>query len=494
MQQPGISTNGVNLMDLIVAFPIILPAVFALGVLLFGRQNQTVRHLLSITSPVLTAALILYINFSGIYSHINIAVAPGLAFSLKPEPFGLLFATLSSVLWIFATVYSIGYMAHEHDKNRFFSFFTLCLAVVMGIALSANLFTFYLFYEFLTVCTYPLVIHEQSREAIAAGRKYLVYSFGGAALVLAAIMITYGITGTLEFKAGGLIEPQIADRFPLLPLFFAFFAGFGVKAAVMPLHAWLPAAMVAPTPVSSLLHAVAVVKSGIFAIVRLIYFIFGPTLCNKLGVGSFVPWISVITIIFASLVALRQDNLMRRLAYSTISQLGYIIFGISLLTSYGFQGGLVHIINHAVLKITLFFCAGYILINAKIADISEMRGIGYRIPVVMVCFSIATLGMVGIPLTNGFISKWFLAMGALEGGRPLFVGALLLSSFLNAAYFMPIVITAFFPGKVKNYQLIEKNLYMLIPIAVLAAVSLLFGILPQIPFGLVNPVYTIFYN
>ncbi len=367
-------------------------------------------------------------------------------FALRADPLGMLFATLASLLWVFTAFYAAGYMRGlgEHSQTRFFAAFAASLSTAVGIAFAENLVTLFLFYELLSVATYPLVAHDETREARAAGRKYLAYTFfGGGVLVLAGTALVFVLTDTTTFgeTAAGLAaaDPTLARAaFALLG------AGFGVKAAIMPTHSWLPDAMVAPTPVSGLLHAVAVVKSGVFGIARLVLEVFGPDLVSDLGVGVILAAVAAFTLTVASVIALRQDRLKRRLAYSTVSQLSYIVLGLGVLGPTATTGALLHIPAHAFMKLTLFFCAGIIHVETHTDYISEMDGIGKRMPLTMAAFAVASAGMAGIPLVAGFVSKWFLLTGSVEAGQSVFAVVLLVSGVLNIAYFWPIVYGAFF--------------------------------------------------
>ncbi|NLA05934.1 MAG: monovalent cation/H+ antiporter subunit D family protein, partial [Firmicutes bacterium] len=313
--------------------------------------------------------------------------------------------------------------------------------------------------------------------AQSAGVRYIIYSFTGAAFVLAALVMTYSLTGTLDFTAGGIVQPAAGQAGQWQLIFICFIIGFGVKAAIMPPHGWLPAAMVAPTPVSALLHAVAVVKSGVFSVLRVMYSVYGSEALSILNLSLFIIVLVSITILAASIIALKQDVLKRRLAYSTISQLSYIILGAGLLTTLGLSGGLLHLLNHALLKITLFFCAGAIITVTGKEKISELAGVGKRMPLTMLAFTVCSVGMIGLPPTNGLISKLFLMAGSMEVGQPAVIVVLITSALLNAAYFVPIIVIAFF--KKGNFQRVrgaEAPLSMLGPIVLLALLCLVVGI------------------
>ena len=407
----------------------------------------------------------------------------GFPLQLRVDALGMLFALVSSFLWIVTSVYSIGYMRglREHDQTRYYSFFALSLSATVGVAFSANLLTLYLFYEMLTLSTYPLVTHHQDQEARSAGRKYLLFILGSSiAMVLPAMLFIASHTGTLEFSAGGIFEGNITPQATaVLVLLFVF--GFA-KAAVMPFHAWLPAAMVAPTPVSALLHAVAVVKVGVFSVVRMITGIFGTEWLETLELSTLICGIAAVTVIVSSLIALSQDGLKRRLAFSTIGQLSYIVLGVALLSGNGMVGGLLHIAMHAFGKITLFFCAGAIYVATGVTKISQMVGIGRRLPLTMTAFFIGALSVIGLPPCGGFISKWHLVLGTVEAEQHLMLAVLLVSSLLNAAYFLPIVYRAFFCSPAESMfsgPLAEAPTWCLIPPLLTAILSLALFFYPQ---------------
>ncbi|EMA01072.1 multisubunit sodium/proton antiporter, MrpD subunit [Haloarcula vallismortis] len=373
--------------------------------------------------------------------------ATGIELAFNVDPLGLLFGLLASLLWIVTSFYSIGYMRglDEHAQTRYFASFAASLASAIGVAFASNLLTLFVCYELLTVSTYPLVTHDETDEARAAGRKYLAYTFGGGVAVLGGTVLVFVLAGTTAFTPGGLEGLATADPTLARAAFALLAAGFGVKAALMPVHSWLPDAMVAPTPVSGLLHAVAVVKSGVFGIARVVLDVYGTGTMEQLGVGLPLAAIAAFTLLTASIIALRQDNLKRRLAYSTISQLSYIVLGLGLLHGQALTGGLLHIPAHAFMKLTLFFCAGAIHVETHTDDISDMAGIGRRMPLTMAAFAVAAAGMAGIPLVAGFVSKWYLVIGALSlDGGLVFAAALLVSGVLNIAYFWPIVYQAYF--------------------------------------------------
>ncbi|EMA68956.1 monovalent cation/H+ antiporter subunit D [Halorubrum aidingense JCM 13560] len=386
----------------------------------------------------------------------------GIEFVLRADALGMLFAFLASGLWIVTSFYSIGYMRgnDEINQTRYFAAFAVSLSATMGIAFAGNLVTIFVFYEILSIATYPLVAHDETPKARSAGRKYLAYTmFGGGVLVLAGTALVYLIAGNVDFTAGGIQELANADPGLAMLAFFLLAIGFGVKAGIMPLHQWLPEAMVAPTPVSGLLHAVAVVKSGAFGVSRVVLDVFGPELVFDLSLpfgfsaGLVLSTIGAVTLTAASIIAMRKDHLKQRLAYSTVSQLSYIILGLGLFGWYGLVGALLHIPAHAFMKLTLFFCAGNLHVSTHTDYISEMAGIGKRMPLTMGAFTVAALGMAGIPLLAGFVSKYYMLIGGVQMGAELtpvayyLVGALLLSGVLNIAYFWPVIYTAFFEAE-----------------------------------------------
>ncbi|MEH0023029.1 MAG: monovalent cation/H+ antiporter subunit D family protein [Desulfobacter sp.] len=410
-------------------------------------------------------------------------IAPGADIAFRVDALGMLFALVASSLYIVTSMYSIGYMRglNEHGQTRFVSFFALAISATIGAAFSANLLTLYLFYEILSLATYPLVAHHQDAKSRISGRRYLTFILGTSiGLVLPAMIWCYHATGTLEFSAAGIFTDQLSKpSATVLLLMFVF--GFA-KAGIMPFHSWLPAAMVAPTPVSALLHAVAVVKVGVFSIARVITGIFGIEFLASFDLGAIVAGIASVTILVSSGIALSQDEFKRRLAYSTIGQLSYIVLGAALLSPKGVTGGLLHIAMHAFGKITLFFCAGAIFVATGKKYLSQMVGIGYRMPVTMTAFFIGALSIIGLPPTGGFISKWHLVLGTLEGDQMVMLFVLLTSSLLNAAYFMPIFYKAFFCTKEEamfERKVDEAPMMCVIPLVITALISFALFFAPQ---------------
>ncbi len=428
---------------------IILPPIAILGLVL-ARNIPNLREGISIATGLVVFYLVLNL-YAGLKQGEVISVnwwylLPGLQLSFTIEPLGMIFALVASFLWPITTIYAIGYMrAHkEINQTRFYICFAVAISCVMGIAFAENLFTLFIFYEALTLSTYPLVTHSGTAAAKKGGRTYLgILLSTSIAFFLVAIIGTWFVAGTLNFKPGGVFnsatDVTIAGVFLVLFIF-----GIG-KAAIMPFHRWLPAAMVAPTPVSALLHAVAVVKAGVFTVLKICVYIFGIDLLAELPSTQVLLYLAGATILLASIVAMRQDNLKARLAYSTISQLGYVTLGALLASSLGVIGGSMQIAMHAFGKITLFFCAGAILVTLHKSKISDMHGIGRQMPITMAAFFIASLSIIGVPPAGGTWSKWYLLMGTLETQQWFLMAALMISSLLNIAYLIPIPIRAFFP-------------------------------------------------
>ncbi len=424
-----------------------LPLAGAAGIALSGRWPN-LREGVTLTTAVALFACVLGLLpgvLGGALPQLFVLeMLPGIALGFRVEPLGMLFALVASGLWIVNSIYSIGYMRanEEPHQTRFYVCFALSLAATIGIAFASNLLTMFLFYEALTLVTYPLVTHHGDAEARAGGRTYLGYLLGTSiGLLLPAIIATWAIAGTLEFTPGGILGGA-ASNAALGGLLALYMFGIG-KAALMPVHRWLPAAMVAPTPVSALLHAVAVVKAGVFAVVKVIVYVFGVGTLAKLRAADWLPTVAGFTIIAASVVALYSDNLKRRLAYSTVSQLSYVVLAAALLTPLTVVGAVMHIAAHAVSKITLFFAAGAIYTASGKTEVSQLDGIGRRMPWTLGAFSIAVLSMIGLPPAVGFVSKWYILAGAVGAARWTAVAVIALSTLLNAAYFAPIVYRAF---------------------------------------------------
>ncbi len=440
---------------------LIVPAIGALFVWLTGARPN-LRESVTLVTAVALFCLVLVVvapvSAGGRPEAVLLEMFPGLSIAFKVEPLGAVFALIASSLWILTSLYAIGYMRGHHEQNQtlFFAFFALAIASTMGIALAGNMLTLFTFYEVLSVCTYPLVTHSGTPEAKRAGRVYLGILLGTSiGFQLFAIGYTWVVAGTLDFTDGGILEGKVSSGIAAL-LMVLYVFGIG-KAAVMPFHRWLPAAMVAPTPVSALLHAVAVVKAGVFSVLKVTIYIFGIDLLSVTGASYWLAYVAGATIIIASLVAMQKDNLKLRLAYSTVSQLSYVVLGAMLATSSGALGGAMHIAMHAFGKITLFFCAGAIMVATHKTEISQMHGLGRRMPFTFIAFGIAALSIIGLPPLGGAWSKWQLALGAAETGQALLVAILMISSVLNVAYLIPVAVRAFLPAPEKYINTDESG-------------------------------------
>ncbi len=425
----------------------VLPLFAAVLIKLTGN-NPNLRETVTLITSVIVFLLLIPLArevFAGGRPELVLAeLLPGMTLKFALEPLGMTFALVAGFLWPITSIYAIGYMRGHHEENqtRFFMFFAIAIAVTQGVAFSGNLLTLFVFYEMLTLSTFPLVTHAGTDKARKAGRVYLGILIGTSiAFLLLALIWTWYLAGTLEFMPGGILDGTASTAI-LGILLFLFFYGVG-KAALMPFHRWLPAAMVAPTPVSALLHAVAVVKAGVFSLLKISLYVFGADTVRELPATDILLYIVAASILLASLVAMTKDNLKARLAYSTVSQLGYITLG-ALLGATGILGGTLHIVMHAFGKITLFFCAGAIYIASSKTRVDQLRGIGHRMPWTMVAFTIGALSMIGVPPTAGFVSKWYIIAGAFQVDSYFVLAVMGGSTALNAAYFLPIVFRAFF--------------------------------------------------
>jgi multicomponent Na+:H+ antiporter subunit D len=477
---------------------LVIPLIGAIGVMLKGAEENVREAISSISSLLLLGVVVSMVPaiFAGKTLYFQLfELLPNLTVTLRADAMSMIFALVASSLWTIAVFYSLGYMRglKEHAQTRFNACFALAIFGAIGVAFADNLFTMYLFYEIVSICTYPLVAHHQDREGYEGGRKYLVYLTATAkAFLLPAMILIYVLTGSLDFATdiqSGIFGPD-ASR-PLVIMLYVFCLFGFAKNGVMPFHHWLPGAMVAPTPVSALLHAVAVVKVGVFCTTRVMLYVFGVDLMTALNLGIPTAYFVGFTIIVASIIALSKDNLKARLAYSTVSQLSYIILGVALLTPAAIQGGLIHIVNHAFAKITLFFCAGAIYVAAHRKDISDMEGLGKVMPFTFGAFFVASLSMIGAPPVAGFVSKWQLLVGSLQAHQIGILLLLLASTLLNAAYFLPVTYRAFFgkPATVGAYAGVkEAPLTMLIPILIACFVSVVIGIFPNFMMSFVKAV------
>jgi multicomponent Na+:H+ antiporter subunit D len=475
---------------------LLIPLVGAIGIALAGKAPN-LRESVTLTTA---AALLLCVAQlpdivlgGGRPEIVLLEPLPGLPIAFRVEPLGMLFALIASGLWIVNSIYSIGYMRGNKERNqtRFYVCFALAIAATLGIAFSANLLTLFLFYEVLTLITYPLVTHAGTEQAKSGGRTYLAILMGTSVIfLLPAVIYVWHIAGTTDFRPGGIL-PAGMDKSALVILLGLFMFGIG-KAALMPFHRWLPAAMVAPTPVSALLHAVAVVKAGVFAIVKVIVFVFG--LDQLAGTTDWLAVIAGFTIVAASVVALSAENLKRRLAYSTVSQLSYVILAAAILTPLSIIGATLHIAAHALGKITLFFAAGAIYTAAHKTEVSQLDGIGRRMPWTMAAFGIGALSMIGLPPAAGFVSKWYLVSGAMEQAHWFALAVVLLSTLLNAGYFLPIVYRAFLrplPAHAADHPHGEAPLPIVLALGVTATGTLALFFFPDVPLALARQLVNI---
>jgi multicomponent Na+:H+ antiporter subunit D len=471
----------------VVLLGIVLSSLVTGCVIFFlGEESHRLRTTLNLVGAILKIAFVMVLLagvFAGRSFEWSWEMAPGVVLALGADANSVLFVTLSSVLWLLTTIYAVGYLEEASNRSRFFGFFSLCVTSTVGIALAANLITFLIFYELLTISTYPLVVHRGTAKAMRGGIVYLAYTIGGGAVLLAAVAWLYSLAGSVPFVERGAVSAVVATHpFELKIIFFMLVAGFGVKAALVPLHGWLPKAMVAPAPVSSLLHAVAVVKAGAFGIVRVVYDVYGVETAQQLGVLRPLAFVAAFTIVYGSLRALFQDELKKRLAYSTVSQVSYITLGTAIFGPIATIGGIVHLVHQGIMKITLFFCAGNYAETLGIHRVTEMNGVGRRMPWTTLAFAVGSLGMIGVPPLAGYVSKFYLKEGGIAAGEDWVPLVLAISSLLNAAYFLPILYRAWFlkpepewPAE-RDFGRWETNWMLLLPPLLTAAMVLLAGV------------------
>ena len=481
-------------MHMLSVLPVLFPAAAGVGLLAWQPESRRARNLYTMGAVLVTSILVALAvwatwRFGADATRCELLTfGHGFTLSLRLDGASFLFAGIIGVLWPVTTLYAFEYMKHEGRENKFFGFFVITYGVVVGIAFSEDFFTLYLFYEMMTLATLPLVMHAMDGRARSAGRKYLIYSMSGATLIFVTLVFFLDYGTTLNFTYGGILDmAKVAGNEEMLRVVFVLgFFGFGVKAAVFPLHGWLPAASVAPTPVTALLHAVAVVKSGAFAVMRLIYFGFGPDFLRGTAAQAVVMTATLVTILYGSAMALRSPHLKRRLAYSTISNLSYILFAFTLMTPAGLVGGLLHMIYHAVIKITLFFCAGAILVKSGREYIYELDGFGTRMPATCAVFTVASLGLMGVPPFGGFISKWSIATAAVATESGLAdAGAvmLILSAVLTVVYLLQVIVHFYFPlrsfAPAQLRTLRDGNAYMTVPLLFLGVLSVTLALLSR---------------
>jgi multicomponent Na+:H+ antiporter subunit D len=449
----------------------------AIATFFIAQENAGWRNALNLGGALIKLGLILYMLIAvagGTLYEARLEFVPGLYLLLRVDALSLLFVTLSAVLWLLTTIYAIAYFGPKPNLSRFFGFFSLCVFATTGIALSGTLVTFFIFYELLTLSTWPLVVHKQDDKSIIAGRSYLFYALPASGALLIAIIWLESATGPIEFARA--TDLATLDETSLRIIFALFVAGLGVKAALVPLHGWLPSAMAAPAPVSALLHAVAVVKAGAFGFVRIIYDVFGIALVAELGVGLPLAILASVTIIFGSLRALQQTEIKKRLAYSTVSQVSYIVLGAALAGPFAVIGGLAHLVHQGLMKITLFFCAGIFDERAGIKRIADLNGVGARMPITSVCFSLGALGMIGLPPLAGFVSKIYIGIGGIQSGAPWVIGVLAASTLLNAAYFLPLLYRIWFGEAQDDSRPGERPLGIIVPAVITGLASIAVGL------------------
>lgn len=466
-------------LPILILMTALIPAVISF---FLAQESHTLRNSLNLGGAVLKLGLVIWMLFSvagGASHEVSFPLAPGLIILLRVDALALLFISLSAVLWLLTTIYAIAYFGTKAELSRFFGFFSLCVTATTGLALSGSLISFFIFFELLTLSTWPLVAHKQDKPSLAAGRTYLAYALPGSAALLWAIIWLESATGPVLFTE----PPDLSalDPAALRAIFALFIIGVGVKAALVPLHGWLPAAMTAPAPVSSLLHAVAVVKAGAFGVVRVVYDVFGADNMIALGLSTPLAIAASLTILWGSVRAMQQVEIKKRLAFSTVSQVSYIVLGAALASPLAMIGGLVHLIHQGLMKITLFFCAGIFDERAGVKRIDGLNGMGARMPWTAVCFSLGAMGMIGLPPLAGFVSKFYLGLGALEAGAPWVLAVLAVSTLLNAAYFLPLLYRLWFLPAADDATGDERAPGLVIPAVITAAATVGVGLLAASP-------------
>ncbi len=464
--------------------PVLIPALAAVGTFVLGEDRARARNALNLGAAILTAGIVTALAvraYDGTVTVSTLPMLPGVDLGVHGDLTGLLFAAVASVLWCVTLVYAIGYMDHARDRARFFGFFALCISAANGVALATDPVSLFLFYEVLTLTTYPLVVHSGTAEARTAGRTYLLYALGGGTALLLGVAWLTVIAGQTPFTPGGALHAVSGHTTALRVVFGLMAAGFGVKAALMPLHGWLPGAMVAPAPVSSLLHAVAVVKAGVFGMIRLVNELYGPELASSLGVAQVLAALAAVSIVTASVIALRQDDLKKRLAYSTVAQLSYITLGVALCSPLAAAGALAHLAHHAFMKITMFFTAGSLAETLHVKKLSEMGGVARRMPLTMSAFAVAAFALAGIPPLAGFASKWLLGSGSVEADAPWALLVYVAAGALAMGYMVPILLASLRAGDRGSRTGIESDPRMLWPIVIVGAMSIILGLTAGMP-------------
>lgn len=484
--------------QLLLPLPIVLPVVA--GILIRAlkledkKKRQTFVAAVTIVNMVLTIVTLLLAKGQTLQL---VRISDQISFALHIDDLSIVFGALVAILWVPTTFYAFGYMSHEGDEVKFFAWFTAVMGIAIGLAFAANILTFYLFYEFLTLFTFPLLTHAGTKEAMAAGKKYLIYSFIGATLAFLSAVVLQAYSSGAMFQYGGTLDTGKAAGNPLLLqiMYLVGFMGFGVKAAVLPVHDWLPSAYVAPTPVTALLHAVAVVKAGVFGVMRLTYFGYGADFLRGSWVQYVTMALALCTILYGSGMALRTKHLKKRLAYSTIGQLSYILFAAALMTPTGLQAGLMHMVFHGIIKIVLFLCCGSVMFMTQKTEIAEMTGLGKSMPLTWGCMFVAALGLVGLPPTAGLISKWYLITTAFSSGSMVqgLVGIVVLmaSTMLSALYLLPLCVKAFFPGRdFVADELIKRDppRVMSISVLIITIAVVVLGVFPGLVTGFMTQI------
>lgn len=466
-------------------FPILLGAV-----LLLAPEFRSRKSLLAVTGAglVITGILVVCALGGGSAEFLLLSLGDKLQIYFHPDDLGRIFASVVTIVWVLAGFYSFEYMKHEGEEKRYFGFYLMTFGVLLALDFAGNIVTYYLFYELMTLLSMPLVLHSKTKEAIMAGMKYLFYSLCGAYMVLLGIYFLNRYADTLNFTAGGTLNRELAagNEKTLLVIAFFMILGFGVKAGMFPMHAWLSTAHpVAPAPASAVLSGL-IAKAGVLGIIRAVYFLFGESFIRGTWVQT--AWLALVlfTIFMGSMLAYREKIMKKRLAYSTVSQVSYILFGLALLEPSAMTGALLHVVFHAFIKVTLFLSAGAIIYRTGKTNVDDMTGIGKEMPVTIWCYTFASLALIGIPPASGFISKWYLAVGALRSGTGIFAwlgpAVLLVSALLTAGYLLPVTIKGFLPGADFDYENLQKkepNLWMVVPLAIFAALSILLGIFPN---------------
>ena len=466
------------------------------GIIIFALPERsfvwrTTLNMAGASIKLLLIGIMTWGIFNGRIYETRIPLLPQMDLYFNADKMSVLIAALSGLLWFVTTIYAIAYLEDSpQSRSRFFGFFSLCVSSTMGIALAGNLITFLMFYEMLTISTYPLVVHRGTSESMRAGKIYLAYTLSGGTVLLIATAWLMSLVGALDFTEGGMLATfsrQFHDEFRII--FFLLIAGLGVKAALVPLHGWLPVAMIAPAPVSALLHAVAVVKAGAFGIIRIVYDVYGSEFAQQLDLLTPLAYAASFTIIYGSIRAVFQDEIKKRLAFSTVSQVSYIALGAGIFGPIATIGGMVHLVHQGLMKVTLFFCAGSLAETLGIHRVSEINGAGHRMPWTMTAFTIGALGMIGVPPLAGFISKWYLGTGALAAGKDWVILVLLASSLLNAVYFLPIIYKAWFKDPPESWPSVhvfgrlETHWLLLIPPLITALMAVMAGLLADSPFS-----------